>query len=107
MNEYESLACISHRGRRSFTARREARGFLYDGRASLWRRLRGSGRIVSDLLWAVGGIAAICRRRGDASGEAGCGQAPFVGVGTGGGGGEIDAARTGADQGAALVELEA
>jgi hypothetical protein len=30
------------------------------------------------LLWAVGWLAAICWRRGDASGKAGCGQTPFV-----------------------------
>jgi hypothetical protein len=53
-----------------------------------------------------GWIAAICPLRGDASGEAGGGQAPFVGVRTGGGEREFDAARADADEASELEKLE-
>ena len=46
------------------------------------------------------------RRRGDASGEAGGGEAPFVGVGTGRGERELDAPRADADEAGELEELE-
>ena len=64
------------------------------------------GSDCSGLLWAFGWIAAIYRRRGGASGEAGGGEAPFVGVGTGRGEGEFDAPRADADEGGELEELE-
>src|ERR1700691_2246444 len=64
------------------------------------------GSDCSGLLWAFGWIAAIYRRRGDASGEAGGGEAPFVGVGTGRGEGESDAPRADADEAGELEELE-
>ena len=68
--------------------------------------MRGSGWIVLGLLWAFGWIAAIYRRRGDASGEAGGGEAPFVGVGIGRGEGELDAAGADAEEAGELEELE-
>src|SRR5271156_7136722 len=76
------------------------------GRGRRWRLVRGLDWAGSGLLRAVGRIAAICRRRGDASGEAGCGQAPFVGVGTGRGEREFDAARADADEACELEKLE-
>src|SRR5271166_3518485 len=64
------------------------------------------GSDCSGLRWGVGWIAAICRRRGNASGEAGGGQTPFVGVETGRGEGERDATRADADETCELEELE-
>src|SRR5277367_3850361 len=66
----------------------------------------GSVGLFSDLLWAVGWIAAICRRRGGASGEAGGGQTPFVGIGTGGGERELDAAGADSDEAGEFEEFE-
>ena len=53
-----------------------------------------------------GGLPRFCRRRGGASGEAGCGQAPFVGVGTSRGERELDASRADADEAGELEKLE-
>src|SRR4249919_2330331 len=46
------------------------------------------------------------RRRGGASGEAGCGETPFVGVGTGRGERDLDAPGADADETGELEELE-
>ena len=74
---------------------------------------RRRGAVCADrvgLFWVScgpqGWIAAIYRRRGDASGEAAGGQTPFVGVGTGRGEGEFDATRADADEPGELEELE-
>jgi hypothetical protein len=64
----------------------------------------------SGLLGSEGRIAAIFRRRGDASGgygEAASGEAPFVGVGMGRGEGEFDPAHADADEAGELEEFEA
>jgi hypothetical protein len=58
------------------------------------------------LLWAVGWIAAICRRRGGASGEAGGGETPLVRVGAGRSEGELDATRADADEPGEFEELQ-
>ena len=50
-------------------------------------------------------IAAICRGRGDASGEAGGGETPFVSVWTGRSERELDAARADAHEPGEFEEL--
>jgi CheY-like chemotaxis protein len=80
------LARISHRRGLVFRAPTMIAQWPWRGRARPWRGLRGWGRSFGGLRWVVGWIAAFFRRRGDASGgcdEAGGGQPPFVGVGTG------------------------
>ncbi len=80
---------------------------LFDGRARRW------GAVCADRvgLFRVsggpwGGGRDLCRRRGGASGEAGGGKAPFVGVGTGRGERELDAPRADADEAGELEKLE-
>jgi hypothetical protein len=80
------LARISHMRDLVVRDPRVIAQWRWRGRARPWRGLRGWGGFFGGLRWAVGWIAAFFRRRGDASGgcdEAGGGQPPFVGVGTG------------------------